>query len=157
MSYVSISVKHLMKSLTHNVLLHKLWSCGVSGNLWHWFIAYLSSRSQQVLLNGEFPMTLPVISGVSQGILGLLLFLIFINVISPFVSTSSVLLYTDDMKCFNSIKSSSDAASLQGDLSSLTNNNKTSHLMRFNSNHHCILINSYQQVFHWRFRSVAII
>ena len=62
-------------------------------------------------------MILLVNSGVPQGsILGLLLFPIFINDIPSFVSTSSVLLYADDTKCFNSIKSSSDASSLQDDL-----------------------------------------
>ena len=57
------------------------------------------------------------------------------------VSTSSVLLYAGDMKIYNSIKSSSDAASLQDDLSSPSKwsktwchsfSNKTCQLMRFN-------------------------
>ena len=101
----------------HNKLLHKLWSFCVTGSLWHWFKAHLSSRSQLVFLNSKLSKTLPIISGV---LLGPLLFLIFINDILSCVSTSSVLLYADETNCFNSIKSSSDAASLQDDLSSLS-------------------------------------
>ena len=93
------------------LVLHKLWSCGVSGNLGHWFsISYgpvvsletygiglkptfHPGLSQQVFLNGELSMTRSVISGVPHGILGPLLFLIFINDIPSCISTSSVLLY----------------------------------------------------------------
>ena len=88
--------------------------------LWHWFKAYISSRFQLVSQNGQFLQIFPVISGVPQGNnLGLLLFLI-INDIPSYVSTSSMLLYADDTKQILIYKSSSDAASLQEDLSSLT-------------------------------------
>ena len=74
-----------------------------------------------MFLNGQSSPSLPVISGVPQrSIFGPLLFLIYINDIPSYVSNYSTLLYADDAKCFKSIGSSSDAASLQADLDSLS-------------------------------------
>ena len=64
----------------HNELLVKLWSFGITGELWRWFRGYLSARMQCVILNGFVSDPLPVNSGVPQGsILRLLLFPIFVN------------------------------------------------------------------------------
>lgn len=84
-------------------------------------LVQLSSRHQLVSLNNQSSSTLPVISGVPQGsILGPLLFLIFVNDIPSYISSSSVLMYADDTKCFKSINSATDSACLQVDLESLS-------------------------------------
>ena len=63
---------------------------------------------------------LPVLSGIPQGsILGPLLFLIFINDLPSALSSSLVLLFADDAKCFMSVSSHSDCLLLQNDLSRL--------------------------------------
>ena len=77
---------------------------GITGNLWKWFECYLTNRIQRVSVNNYFSTPLPVISGVPQGsILGPLLFLIYINDLPPAVTSSKVLLFADDAKCYKTI------------------------------------------------------
>ena len=107
-------------SVGHRDLLIKLHKIGISGSLWLWFKAYLSSRYHCVSLNYHLSSLLPVLSGVPQGsILGPLLFLVFLNDLPPCVSHSVPLMFADDTKCFRSIASSSDCHFLQHDLLSL--------------------------------------
>ena len=80
----------------------------------------LSSRLQKVTINHCSSDLLPVVSGVPQGsILGPILFLLFVNDIPDRLSTSKLLLFADDAKCFHLIKSLDDVCLLQLDLDSL--------------------------------------
>ena len=100
---VYLDFKKAFDSVAHNELLVKLWSFGITGNLWNWFKAYLSSRGQCV-------------SGVPQGsILGHIL---FINDLPSHVS-SSILLFADDTKCYKNINNPNDCLALQNDLFNL--------------------------------------
>ena len=108
-------------SVPHSILLYKLWSIGVTGTLWHWFQCYMSNRHHFVLLEDQPSALLNVKSGVPQGsILGLLLFLIFVNDLPSCISHSSLLLFADDSKVQNTISSSHDALHLQSDIDSWT-------------------------------------
>ena len=60
------------------MLLHKLKSIGISGELLKWFSSYLVGRKQRVALQGVESKWNNIKAGV-QTILGPLLFLIFIN------------------------------------------------------------------------------
>ena len=82
---------------------------------------------------------LPVISGVSQGIiLRPLLFLIYINDLPDKLSKFSLLLFTDDAKCFIPIYATSHCDSLQSELSSLADWNSVWKLS-FNESKCCVL------------------
>ena len=64
----------------HRRLLHKLDFYGIRGSTHKWINSWLSGHTQQVVLDGQASDPVPVLSGVPQGsVLGLILFLIFIN------------------------------------------------------------------------------
>ena len=118
---VYLDFRKAFDSVPHNELLVKLWSFGITGNLWKWFKAYLFCRSQQVTINRCVSDPLPVVSGVPQGsILGPLLFLIFINDIPSSITYSHIFLFADDAKCLQTVSSLPDCRLLQHDLSSLS-------------------------------------
>ena len=100
---IYLDFKKAFDSVAHSELLVKLWSFGITGNLWNWFRGYLSDRHQRVSLNQCLSDSLPVISGVPQGsILGPLLFLIFVNDLPSTVTSSHIYLFADDTKCLQS-------------------------------------------------------
>ena len=115
--------------------------------------AYLSSRKQCVRLNSAISDPLPVVSGVPQGsILGPILFLIFINDLPEPLSSSHMLLFADDTKCFKAIHNSLDFHLLQQDLNHLTMwsqqwhlcfNSKKCVLVRFSPSPHSSITNDY--------------
>jgi len=72
----------------------------IGGELWSWFLAYVTNRSQFVSINGYNSSLLPVESGVPQrNILGPLLFIIYMNDIPSAVAHSKVFLFADDTNC----------------------------------------------------------
>ncbi len=103
----------------HQRLLSKLSHYGVRGLTRGWIEAFLSNRTQHVLVNGEMSTAVPVTSGVPQGtVLGPLLFLCYINDL-PLVTRSQVRLFADDCLLYRSINDERDHQLLQEDLNSL--------------------------------------
>lgn len=103
--------------IDHFILLRKLQSVGIRGDLYRWFTSYVENRCQTVALNGYTSSTMVIPSGVPQGsILGPLLFIIFVNDISSCFINSKIILYADDMKILCPIKSLESAKNLQEDL-----------------------------------------
>jgi len=87
---------------------------GVSGPFLAWFRSYLSSRTQQVVVDGCSSEVHPVTSGVLQGsILGPLLFSIYMNSITntQFHQATSLILYADDILLYRPVSTSNDALS----------------------------------------------
>ncbi|KAJ8723720.1 hypothetical protein PYW07_007700 [Mythimna separata] len=103
--------------IDHRVLLQKLLSAGIHGDLFRWFSSYIDNRTQAVVLRGYSSGWKSVPSGVPQGsILGPLLFTIFISDIKSCFANSQILLYADDMKVLKSVRTVSDTELLQSDL-----------------------------------------
>ncbi|CAL4249564.1 unnamed protein product, partial [Meganyctiphanes norvegica] len=97
----------------------KLEAYGIRGNLLKWMEAFLTGRSQRVVIKGVLSESLPVWSGVPQGsVLGPLLFLIFINDLLDEVDSSGSL-FADDSKLFRKINCPHDQLTLQNDLAKL--------------------------------------
>ena len=57
-----LDYKKAFNSIVHNILLHKLWSFGITDNLWKWLRAYLTNQIQCVSVNGTVSDFLPVMS-----------------------------------------------------------------------------------------------
>ena len=129
---IYFDISKAFDTVSHSILLTKLWSFGITGVLWSWFKDYLSNRSQRVSINHYLSNPLPVLSGVPQGsILGPLLFLIYINDISSNIQHSQLLAFADDTKCFKHINNHSEQGDLQDDIDTISNWSNGS-LLNFN-------------------------
>ena len=115
------------------VTLKKLKRLGIAGKLGKWIYAFLTDRTQTVVVNGARSIPSAVKSGVPQGsVLGPLLFLVLIGDIDENVATSFVSSFADDTRVSRRIKTEADVKDLQNDLQAIyrwaaTNN------MQFNS------------------------
>ena len=90
---------------------------GIGGKLLLWIKAFLTDRTQRVVVNGESSELEVVKSGVPQGtVLGPLLFLIYLNDIHHVISYSTIRLFADDARLIKKINCFNDAFHLQTDL-----------------------------------------
>ena len=80
----------------HRVLLHKIKTLGMTGELGVWLCHFLTHRTQFVRLHGGISDDSPVLSGVPQGtVLGPLLFIIIMGDIKCGISSSSIVSFAD--------------------------------------------------------------
>jgi ribonucleases P/MRP protein subunit RPP40 len=102
-------------TVLHERLKKKLKAHGINSGLFNWIAAWLCGRKQRVVLNSKESAWEDVLSGVPQGsVLGLLLFLLFINNLDLSVSDLEMLLkFADDMKVACVIRSDEDRQGLQ--------------------------------------------
>ena len=94
-----IDLQKAFDKIDHDRLLKKLSGIGFSNHTTGWFKSYLSNRFLKVNLENCYSDPSNITYGVPQGsILGLLLFLIYVNDM-PQAAKSNLLLYADD-SCF---------------------------------------------------------
>ena len=115
---ILLDLSKAFDKVNHSKLLWKLHQYGIRGHVLDWVRAFLGSRSQQVVIDGE--ESVPVTSGVPLGsVLGPILFLIYINDLPDEVS-SQVRLFADDTALYLTIESEDHGSILQNDLDLLS-------------------------------------
>jgi len=94
---------------------------GVSGKLLNWLTDFLFNRIQAVMIINKTSDYIPVNSGILQGsVLGLVLFLIFINyTVDIFSSGLTAKLFGDDVKMYAIVNGVNDSVLLQEGLDAL--------------------------------------
>lgn len=84
-------------SVSHRILLNKLFYYGIRGNVHDLLSSYLTNREQYVICHGQKSRKIEVKRGVPQGsVIGPLLFLVYVNDLEKNLSADKVCLYADD-------------------------------------------------------------
>ena len=108
-------------SVSHRCLINKLLDLGLDGHFVTWVYSYLEGHSQRVRLQGFISEPIEVTSGVPQGShLGPILFLLFVNDLVSGLKFVKGLLYADDFKAYEIVRSINDAILFQADLDYLS-------------------------------------
>ena len=98
---IFIDLRKAFDTVNHKILLNKLEHYGIRGNMLKWFQSYRSDRKQYVSVNGQSSELLDNTCGVPQGsVLGLLLFLIYINDLPNISKVLNFYLFADDTNIF---------------------------------------------------------
>ena len=92
-----LDLKKAFDTVSHDILLKKLYAYGIRGNAFKLLKSYLTNRTQFVVYDGIPSCTLPINCGVPQGsVLGPLLFIISMNDIGNVSDFLYTILYADD-------------------------------------------------------------
>jgi len=94
---IYLDVAKAFDTVDHNILLYRLQQSGISEGLLKWFRSYLVDRTQMVKICNHFSDEIRLSGGVPQGgMLGPLLFLVYINSIFSVDIKGSVFSFADD-------------------------------------------------------------
>ena len=96
-----IDLSRAFDTLSHDILLSKLYKYGIRGPAWDWLQCYLSNRKQFVSYGSGKSDTENIEIGVPQGsILGPLLFLLYINDLCNISHKVSFIQFADDTSIY---------------------------------------------------------
>ncbi|BHF71753.1 hypothetical protein SprV_0401481300 [Sparganum proliferum] len=113
---VYIDFRKALDTVPHQRLLHKLSSIGIRGDLLNWTRAFLVGRNQRVCIGDDMSEWVNVTSGVPQGsVLGPLFFLLYVNDSLQELDCGKIM-FADDVKLWQVIKSPYDQRVLQDNL-----------------------------------------
>ena len=101
---VFLDISKAFDKVWHEGLIFKVERSGIQGQLINLLKDYLVGRKQRVVLNGQESEWEQMMSGVPEGsVLGLLIFLIYINDLTDNIS-SSIKLFADDSFIFSRVR-----------------------------------------------------
>ena len=135
-------------TLDHDLLLTKLAGFGLSKSSVNWFNAYLTNRTQSVIINGIQTDAEPILYGVPQGsVLGPLLFIMYINDLPSVTKCCKVHLYADDtLLFFETIFVQASEAALSQDLDHVVGWLNQNYLMLNHSKTKVMLMGTHQKL-----------
>ena len=118
---IFLDISKAFDKVWHESLLYKLKTYGIDGQLLSLLENYLKNCEQRVVLNGQTSEWRKIKSGVPQGsVLGLLLFLIYINDLPDGIS-SICKIFADDTSLFSKVIDINESANnLNSDLEKIT-------------------------------------
>ena len=88
---IFMDLKRAFETIDRNRLIEKLYQYGIRGNVLEWMKSYLKNRFQQVCIGNKYSKLMMTEHGVPQGsVLGLLLFIIYINDIIKFAQKAII-------------------------------------------------------------------
>lgn len=109
--------KKAFDTVDHGLLIRELKALGVGDPLLTWIASYLTDRKQYVKLHGSVSKITNITSGVPQGgHLSPLLFILFVNSISKWITKAKFLLFADDIKIYMKIDNHESCKTLQSQL-----------------------------------------
>lgn len=95
---VFMDLRRAFDTIGHSTLMTKLKSYGICGKEIVWFNNYMFYRRQTVEIGANLSPEKPVLTGVPQGsLLGPLLFIVYFNDISDYLTKANSIMYADDM------------------------------------------------------------
>ena len=98
---VFLDLKKAFDTVDHDIVLKKLHKYGLADCAVDWFRDYLSGHKQCTKILNHRSSLLLVSCGVPRGsILGLLLFILYINDLSQYLGDSRINLYADDIALY---------------------------------------------------------
>ena len=98
---IFVDLSKAFDTVEHQILLKKLEYYGIAGNSLKWFENYLIDRQQFVSFEHNSTKKVTVTCGVPQGsILGLLLFLFYVNDLHHSLKTLNPIMFADDTNLF---------------------------------------------------------
>ena len=129
---VFLNISKAFDKVWNEVLLYKLKSMGISGELYNLLENYLLGRFQRVVLNGQTSSWRPILAVVPQGsIPGPLLFLVYINDLPKGLKLNANFL-ADETSLFTIVKDKNESANILNDDLQLISNCAYKWKMLFN-------------------------
>ena len=143
-----LDLSQAFDTLDHELLLIKLADFGLSKSSVNWFNAYLTNRTQSVIINGMQSDIEPILYGVPQGsVLGPLLFIMYINDLPSVTKYCKVHLYADDtLLFFESSSVQAIEAALSQDLDHVVGWLNQNYLMLNHSKTKVMLLGTHQKL-----------